>query len=340
MKTIEDFVRPTQEQLFEMLREMFKTESVHFCKENYILVKGQAPIMLLAHLDTVHEEPVKQICETRNGRILMSPQGIGGDDRCGVYALATLWERSSVKPWLMFTCNEEIGCIGAAQFCTQHANGRLPKELNELKALIQIDRKGKDDAVYYNCGNKEFEAYITGKGFKTNIGSCSDISYVAPELGVAAVNLSSGYYNPHTLHEYIDRKQLNATIKKVLSIIEDSVKPDYPKYEYIAAPAAPMRSVYGYWGYGGLRGIGSGRALKNESLAEVRRTPANIQGPLNELVEYGFYTSAELIELYEKYGEEVIHALYEQEFGCPYTDEAEDDENLEDADEFAMESLK
>ena len=68
--------------------------------------------------------------------------------------------------------------------------------------------------MYYDCDNPEFEAYITSKGFETQCGSLSDISYVAPELGVAAVNLSSGYYNAHTQHEYINRKHLNATVKE------------------------------------------------------------------------------------------------------------------------------
>ena len=138
--------------------------------------------MLLAHLDTVHKEPVKHICRTENGNILMSPQGIGGDDRCGVYALTAVYEQSQVKPWLLFTCDEEIGGVGAEAFCAKHKAGKTPKELDEMKLLIEIDRKGRNDAVFYDCDNPEFEKYITGKGFETEWGSFSDISYVAPEL--------------------------------------------------------------------------------------------------------------------------------------------------------------
>ena len=61
-----------------------------------------------------------------------------------------------------------------------------------------------------------FEAYITGKGFTTAIGSFSDISLIAPELGVAAVNFSSGYYNAHTLHEFIDVNELNDKVFQLL----------------------------------------------------------------------------------------------------------------------------
>ncbi len=105
-------------------------------------------------------------------------------------------------------CDEEIGGLGAKKFCLAHKQHQLSKELDGLKFLIELDRKGKNDAVYYQCDNPDFEAYITDKGFKTEQGSFSDISLIAPELGIAAVNLSSGYYSPHTFHEYIIRSEL------------------------------------------------------------------------------------------------------------------------------------
>lgn len=247
MKPLEDYLRPTQKELFSKLCAMYRDRAV-ICKNKYIIVRGEAPVMLLAHLDTVHKEPVKHICKNGNGNILMSPQGIGGDDRCGVYALTAVYEQSRVKPWLLFTCDEEIGCIGAEAFCSRHEAGKTPKGLDELKLLIEIDRKGRNDAVYYDCDNPEFEAYITSKGFETQYGSLSDISYVAPELGVAAVNLSSGYYNAHTQHEYINRKHLNATVKKVLEIVADAAQPDFPKYEYVERKFYRRGGGLGGWG--------------------------------------------------------------------------------------------
>ncbi|MBQ6001371.1 MAG: hypothetical protein IJL18_00785, partial [Synergistaceae bacterium] len=232
MRKLEDYLELTQEELFGLLSRKYWNNAL-INEGGYILIPGKAPIMLLAHLDTVHKEPVKQICKSPDENILMSPQGIGGDDRCGVYALIKAREASPVKPWLLFTCDEEIGGIGADVFAEEHNKDKLPKGLDTLKLLIEIDRKGSKDAVYYDCDNPEFEKYITNKGFVTATGSFSDISVIAPELGVAAVNLSSGYYNAHTLHEYINRKQLEAVIQKVVGIIIDAVKSDFPKYEYI-----------------------------------------------------------------------------------------------------------
>ena len=87
--------------------------------------------------------------------------------------------------------------------------------MDTLKLIIEIDRRGSNDAVFYQCANIDFEKYIIGKGFKTAQGSFSDILLIAPKLSIAAVNLSSGYYNAHSLHEYIIRSELESTTKKI-----------------------------------------------------------------------------------------------------------------------------
>ena len=197
MNSLEDFIRPSQKQLFKRLAKKFKGKTL-ISKGNFILVHGQAPVMLIAHLDTVHEKPIRDICLSADKNILMSPQGIGGDDRCGVFALVKVYQSAQIKPWLLFCCDEEIGGIGAKKFCLAHHQLQLPNELDNLKFIIELDRKGKNDAVYYRCANLDFEEYITGKGFKTAQGSFSDISLIAPELEIAAVNLSCGYYRSMT----------------------------------------------------------------------------------------------------------------------------------------------
>ena len=83
MIPLEKFIYPTQEVLFKQLCSRYKNNTL-VMKDKFVLVKGDASIMLVAHLDTVHKNPVKYICKSKNNNILMSPQGIGGDDRCGV----------------------------------------------------------------------------------------------------------------------------------------------------------------------------------------------------------------------------------------------------------------
>lgn len=52
-------------------------------------------------------------------------------------------------------------------------------------------------------------------------------------MTVAAVNLSSGNYYPHQLHEYINRRELNTTLDKGVEIISDSSRKDFPQFEYL-----------------------------------------------------------------------------------------------------------
>ena len=171
MTTLENIIYPTQKKLFSYLKKQFHKNTVSV-KGKYILVKGTAPIMLVAHLDTVHMNPVKIICKNRDGSVWMSPEGIGGDDRCGVYGILKVYESAKVKPWLLFTCDEEIGCVGAGVFADDLARRNyLPKDLKKIKCIIEIDRRGSNDAVFYGCDNTDFEAYVNSKGFKTAIGS-------------------------------------------------------------------------------------------------------------------------------------------------------------------------
>ena len=297
MRRLEDYLKLTQKEIFSLLSRKYLNEAL-VNEGGYILVPGKAPIMLLAHLDTVHKEPVKQICKSPDENILMSPQGVGGDDRCGVYALIKAREVSPVKPWLLFTCDEEIGGVGANIFAEEHKRGKLPKELDTLKLLIEIDRKGSRDAVYYDCDNPEFEKYITSKGFVTAHGSFSDISVIAPELGVAAVNLSSGYYNAHTLHEYINRKQLEAVIRVVIGIVADSVKTDFPKYEYSKRAQKFIRAS---------------NAWKFSDDATPNDLPVDLAGMYLDLL--GIYSKSELDEYRKEYGDWIIVRMYEGEFG-------------------------
>lgn len=231
---LEEFIYPTQTKLFDRLLSTYRGR-VAFVKDAFILVRGVSPVLLVAHLDTVHDKAVETICASEDGNILMSPQGIGGDDRCGVYALASVYEAAPIKPWLLFTCDEEIGGLGADKFCLAHERGKLPDELDALKFIVEIDRRGANDAVFYDCDNPAFSAYVTGNGFETAYGSFSDISYIAPELSTAAVNLSSGYYYPHTLHEYINRSELEHTIDRVAEMVHDATRSEFPAFVYVPA---------------------------------------------------------------------------------------------------------
>lgn len=235
-KLLETIIRTTQSELKAKLAETLKCCGYEpIVNDGYVYAKGELPVLMIAHMDTVHKSPVTTICYSEDGDTMMSPQGIGGDDRCGVYAILKLIAMGYV-PHILFTEDEEIGCVGASKF----AKSDIKPTVNYI---IEFDRRGSDDCVFYDCDNPEFQKFCESFGFVTNFGSCSDISYVAPALGVAAVNLSSGYYNEHTQHEYIVISELERNIERVMRMFNTKV--DKP-FEYIEA-------VYNYknWKYAG-----------------------------------------------------------------------------------------
>lgn len=207
--------------------------------DGFIYAQGELPILLVAHLDTVHKETPKTIHYDKIKKVLSSPEGIGGDDRCGVYMILDIVKYSKCS--VLFCEDEEIGAKGAEKFVMSSVSKGL-----EFNYIMEFDRKGSDDAVFYDCDNKEFEKFITKKFFKTAYGSFSDISVLAPELGCAAVNLSCGYYNAHTTDEYVVWNEMMESIRAAHEIIETTTDAD--KFEYIESS---MRyGGYYDWDYG------------------------------------------------------------------------------------------
>lgn len=191
--------------------------------DGFIYAKGSIPILLVAHLDTVHKQKPSQIYYDSEQGVMWSPQGIGGDDRCGVYIILKLL--SKYKPHVLFTEDEEIGCVGAKK-----TTETLKKP--NVKFIIEIDRRGSDDCVFYDCDNKDFQKYIQDFGFTLAHGTYSDIVELSEEWDIASVNLSAGYYQEHTTSETIKTNDMIKTFERVAKILEDdSNNKTFFKYE-------------------------------------------------------------------------------------------------------------
>ena len=213
-----------------MLVKILKSKGYNRIIEDdmFILAEGELPVCLIAHTDTVFSRPPSAFFFDKEKTTLWSPQGLGSDDRAGVYAILRLLDRG-YKPSILFTDLEEQGCIGAGSVVNYFA--KCPFE--DCKALIQLDRRGSRDSVYYDCSNDEFEDKINSYGFITNWGTFTDISVIAPAWGIAAVNLSVGYQNEHSIAEYVNMRQLENTIEKVSKMLDDIN--EWSSYKYIHA---------------------------------------------------------------------------------------------------------
>jgi hypothetical protein len=158
---------------------------------------------IVAHTDAVDQKGGKRYepVIVQNG-IIRSRRGlrpIGGDDKVGIAVALTI---AAVYPEIsvcMFA-DEEVGCRGSYSV-------KLPKVLD---LAVQCDRNGCNDVVYDTvCGpiaSLEAECEIENilPHRVATVGSITDvIELVQSAQCNNAINLSCGYYQPHSRKEYI-----------------------------------------------------------------------------------------------------------------------------------------
>jgi hypothetical protein len=183
--------------------------------KDYIFAEGDIPIALVAHLDTVFEKPVRTLYYDERKNVMWSPDGLGADDRAGVFAIVKILMKG-YRPHIIFTTDEEKGCLGAEALVKDFLISPF-----KMRYIIQLDRRGTNDCVFYDCANEKFTNYVSSFGFVENFGSFSDISVICPAWKIAGVNLSVGYEDEHTYIETLHITPFLATIDKVCKMLED-----------------------------------------------------------------------------------------------------------------------
>ncbi|MCF0124211.1 MAG: hypothetical protein HUJ68_00340 [Clostridia bacterium] len=226
---LEKIIKFKEEELLLYLKDFllnnYNQERV-VATEDYLIAFGDIPVGLVAHLDTVHTTPVKDLYYDKDQNIMWSPQGLGADDRAGVFAIMEILYKG-LRPTVIFTTEEETGGRGAEALTKQ-----IPTNPNNLKFLIELDRRGEDDMVFYDygCCSESFSKFIKEFGFKNNYGSFSDIAIIAPEWNICSVNLSIGYLNEHSTGELLNTSWLYQTIDRVSNILKSVKEDDYFEY--------------------------------------------------------------------------------------------------------------
>lgn len=234
MRLLKDKDFKTFEQLCALTQKGIKKTMATFLRskykkvietEDYVVAEGDIPIALCAHMDTVFPRPASEVFYDRTRNVIWSPQGLGADDRAGIFAIIQIL-RKGLRPHIILTTDEEKGAYGAIAL----ACGEKPFE--DLRYIIQLDRRGADDCVFYDCDNQQFVDYVESFGFIEAIGSFSDISVICPEWKIAGVNLSIGYRDEHSVSEVLFVGQMLNTIDKVIKMLQESVD-TIPTFEYV-----------------------------------------------------------------------------------------------------------
>lgn len=210
---------------------------------NLYLTKGEAETYpcLAAHMDQVQKPYPKdyKVVETADIVFGYSPSqrsqcGLGADDKCGIWiALKMLARHDVIK--VAFFVGEEIGCQGSSR-----ANMDF---FSDVRFVVQADRRGAFDLIteigFCDICSEEFIADIQAElfGYKPESGMMTDVEALKENgLGVSCINLSCGYYDPHTEHEYVVKADMINALNFVNHIIEkcDKVYPheySYDKYD-------------------------------------------------------------------------------------------------------------
>ena len=197
-----------------ILEKVFGKDNMRIGYE-FLYAKGSSPVLLVAHMDTVFKQPPKEMFWDQDKNVLWCPYGAGFDDRVGVFGIYYLLA-TGLRPSILLTLGEEHGGYGAIETIEKI------ESIND-KYVIELDRHGINDAVFYDEQNPEFKEYITSFGFKEADGI---FSWNKP-----CVNLSVGYFDEHTQSERLYIPALERTIDKVREMIKASYTAPYFKSE-------------------------------------------------------------------------------------------------------------
>ena len=222
-----------------MLKQEFGYTDVLYSEGEFLYAVGEAPLLVVAHTDTVHYKMPVDILYDSSSKMFWSPTGLGADDRAGVWGIIALLRRGA-RPHVLFTCGEEKGCKGA-----RAAVAKIDP-IPDVRFIVELDRANANDMVFYSCANDKFEKYIGSFGFTKAHGSCSDISTLCPEWKIAGVNLSTGYYKQHSNEEHLKLYELATTVGRVHSMMSSLPRRTfiYEKEVYVWAGNVRTRKHY------------------------------------------------------------------------------------------------
>ena len=214
---------------------------------NLLITKGESDSYpcICAHMDQVQRLHPKDFTCVENDDVIFgySPKerkqcGLGADDKNGLFiALECLASYDVIK--CAFFVGEEIGCKGSGAVDISF--------FDDCRYCIQVDRRGNSDmvtSIYSEMCSEEFISDVDclSHGYEISDGLMTDVAELRERgVEVSCINLSCGYYEPHTDYEFTSKSDLQKCYDFVCYIIENCTK----KYEC----AYCVRSCYNFFGH-------------------------------------------------------------------------------------------
>lgn len=181
---------------------------------------------IVAHMDQVQRVHSSDFRAIEAGEIIFGYsarhhriEGLGADDKNGIFiALEALRKYDCLKA--VFFIEEETGCHGS-QNC-------MMSFFDDCRFVMECDRRGSFDLITSIgctdlCSQKFIGDIDPGRwGYRQEQGMMTDVKVLKERgLPVSAVNISCGYYDPHTDREITDKRDLEKCWRLVQHIVED-----------------------------------------------------------------------------------------------------------------------
>lgn len=182
--------------------------------------------LLVAHMDQVSNcKPAKHI-KIERGVIKAKKYGnLGADDKNGVWLILQVIKQYPDVNFIFSVAEEKCGF----QFGTLLE--LCATELDAISYALVLDRQNGSNIIGVNNGycKNDLENTISQIGleysYKPEIGAFGDADTLA--RFIPCVNLSCGYYNPHTKQEYTIIKHLDNALSFACALIKDVPKLRY-----------------------------------------------------------------------------------------------------------------
>jgi di/tripeptidase len=256
-----------EEEMVQFIVDWLKSKNIEYYVDEHLNVyatKQSGEISedfmfpcVVSHTDTVHKldsiNVREEMLPNTDGELKLSlkayndqgnPTGIGGDDKCGVFAcLELLEELPNLKA--AFFVSEETGCHGS-----RYAD---PSFFTNVGYSIQFDAPeswmitetcfgaklfSRDSEFFEKCDKVISENMNPKRQYM--IHPYTDVYALKTKFDFSCINFSIGYYNYHTKNEYVVVEDTFNGIemgKKMIDLL------GYNKYHH-----SPQKSVtFKYW---------------------------------------------------------------------------------------------
>ena len=211
-----------------IMNNVSNTQITTDLKGNIYVSKGMSENYpcIVSHIDQVQKTHSRDfVCiESEDVIFGYSPknhrqEGLGADDKNGIWIALKCLQKYPVMKAAFFV-EEEIGCRGSAQADLEF--------FTDCRYVVQCDRRGNNDLItsisFTELCSKEF-IEATGHemfGYIPTDGMMTDVLELKERgIELSCINMSCGYYKPHTEQEFTDKNDLLNCQKFVENIIEN-----------------------------------------------------------------------------------------------------------------------